>query len=178
MQLANIIPYLEVAFPNLNIYVCCRDHLTHLFKNKEKAIPLSEMKDQKYNFAVINEIKCNMQTHPIEEFLNESKIKFDKMPRVKLQDIPRTAFVSPNSITPTRSLEQLEVEKLTAIIRANGYEITTEKEEAGSVWGVENEDLFVAAFKGLPTFLVPTGVGTNLYKTLFPEPFGKIIQLK
>lgn len=136
------------------------------------------MKNQKYNFALINEIKCDMKTHPIEVFLNESNVKLDKMPRIEQQDIPRTAFISPDSITPTRSLEQFEVEKLTATIRANGYEITTDKEMAGSVWGVENEDLFVAAFNGLPTFLVPTGVGTNLYKMLFPEPFGKIIQLK
>ena len=46
---------------------------------------------------------------------------------------------------------------------------------AGVVVGVESPGLFLAAAKGLETHLVPTGVGTRLYKKLCPQ--GNIIEV-
>jgi hypothetical protein len=40
---------------------------------------------------------------------------------------------------------------------------------ASAVIGVENEYLFLAAGMGKDTYLVPTGLGTELYKKMFPE---------
>ena len=49
-----------------------------------------------------------------------------------------------------------------------GYQVQIEGEMNGAGWviGVENEYLFQAVFQGIKTSLVPTGIGTEFYKSL------------
>ena len=61
--------------------------------------------------------------------------------------------------------------------RDEGYEpmVNTDIDNAGLVMGVECQNLFEAAARGLETRLVPTGLGARLYKTMFQN--GKVLEL-
>jgi hypothetical protein len=70
--------------------------------------------------------------------------------------------------------EQLRILKNMAINEGYEIELDSNIKNASLVVGVESVQLFEAAAKGIRTILVPTGVGENLYKTMFPgaETFG------
>ncbi len=55
--------------------------------------------------------------------------------------------------------------------RKAGYEteINGNLETAGWVIGVENRFIWEAAALGIKTTLIETGIGTNLYRKMFPQ---------
>jgi hypothetical protein len=56
-------------------------------------------------------------------------------------------------------------------IKLDGWDIEYDGDasDASLVIGVESVGLFEAAGRGVPTELVPTGLGTRLYKLMFPN---------
>jgi hypothetical protein len=72
---------------------------------------------------------------------------------------------------PTKNLEPKQIEILKKIGKDQGYdcELDSDIKGASLVMGVESYKLFEAAYQGCEVKLVPTGLGTRLYKTCYPN---------
>ena len=173
VQLRLLKGLLEKRFPGVKINFGCKDDKSHLLGGQ--SLTISRIKADRYEFAHIREIAFNGITHPIEEFAKES----DVVPRLEIVKLPRTTnrcVVVTQSNYPTRPMERERFRLLMSKIHNDGYdiELNTNINNASLVAGVESVQLFEAAAQGIRTILVPTGVGENLYKTMFPdaETFG------
>jgi hypothetical protein len=168
VQLRLIRPFLQRQFPDLNIYIGCKDDKTHYLKNCEKILKISDLKIRKSEFAYISEVKSNGQTHPIEDLLVGAGIINFSIPTPIIDKTQKCVIVS-KSTFPAKPLDKSQIEKLK--LKASGMfiEIDTDISGAGLVMGVESPELCEAAAKGIETVLVPTGVGSRLYKKLFPN---------
>jgi hypothetical protein len=167
IQLDALRPHLASKFPDIQIALICRDrslpHLSHI-PNISTA---SEIPDQLLQEEITYD---GTRRHPIEMFLKECGIT--SYP-VKIGDSIRTTrcVIITKGNYPTLSLTSEQIEVLKKIGKSEGYEveIDTDVELSGLVMGVESLALFKAAVAGVETRLVPTGIGTRLYKTMFPE---------
>lgn len=72
---------------------------------------------------------------------------------------------------PTKPLiaKQIDTLKTRAVSRGFEVELDADVVNSGLVMGVESVGLFQAANQGIETALVPTGIGTRLYKKLYPD---------
>ena len=142
----------------------------------DKLLPLSQLEDRKHEFAYIKQLTCNMFDHPVLELLEDSHIPFFEA-RVPSPDLTMKCVIAPDGNLPTECMteEQIEAAKTTAINQGYQVEVGYDIEGAGWVIGVENEQLFLAGSRGIPTSLVPTGIGTRLYQKMFPK--GEILNL-
>jgi acyl CoA:acetate/3-ketoacid CoA transferase alpha subunit len=68
-------------------------------------------------------------------------------------------------------LEKRQIEQIKRMAADQGFqpEINTSVQNSGLVIGVESVELFEAAGMGITTTLIPTGVGTRLYKNMFSK---------
>jgi hypothetical protein len=176
IQLRILKPVLEIAFPDLTIYIGCKDDKTDFISECEHVLSITELKLRKKEFAHISEIKYNGSTHPIEDFIISSGItNFGIKPTVP--DKTTKCVIITKSSHPTKPLEKIKIEKLKRIAVMQGMlcEFDTDITGAGLVMGVESAGLCEAAFMGIETCLMPTGVGTRLYKNMFPKM--KIVDL-
>lgn len=167
VQLRLLKPLLSKEFPEINIYYGCKDEKIHILGNCERILKLSELKIRKTEFAHISEIKSNGQTHPIEDLLIESGITKFAIDIPKAVKTDRCVIIS-NGYFPTKPLEKDKIDRLKKRTPMH-CEIDTDISGAGLVMGVESAALCEAAAKGIETVLVPTGVGTRLYKNMFPK---------
>jgi hypothetical protein len=110
-----------------------------------------------------------MQSHPIEEFMNESSIPCGPI-RNDREFSTHSPVLLTNGISPVRSLDGKQIQAAIRHIRNVGGEpgINSPWESAGWVIGVENEQLYEAAAAGKHVTLIPTGFGENLFKKMFP----------
>lgn len=175
LQLLYLRPYIEAALPGLELCLCCKDTVSYLVQGQERIVFLSQMPSLKKHFAHLRTLACNMVVHPVEELLKESDIPIPEL-QITPNSPTRLCIIYPEGTSPTQSLSPPMVEKVKAICEREGYtvQIGGNLLSAGWVVGVENESLFMAAHQGIRTSLVPTGLGTNLYKRLFK---GEIIAL-
>lgn len=167
VQLRLIKPFLQQKFPELNIYLGCKDEKVSILKDCENVIKLTELKIRKTEFAHISEIKSNGETHPIEDLLISAGITKFAINVNKSKQTDRCVIIT-SGYYPTKPLEKDKIDKLKRMAPRN-CEINTNVSGAGLVMGVESEGLCEAASQGIETILVPTGVGTRLYKSMFPE---------
>lgn len=176
MQILCLRPYIERELQGLQLFVCCRDELMYLSEWYDKILSMSQLEERKSEFAYIRQLTCNMFDHPVLELLEESEIPFFDV-RVPSPDLTMKCVIAPEGNLPTKCLteDQIERAKTTAINQGYRVEVSYDIEGAGWVIGVENEQLFLAASRGIPTSLVPTGVGTRLYQKMFPK--GEILDL-
>lgn len=168
--LKSIKPILDQEFSKLKISICCKDDKAQII-NQDYVITLSQLRETKNQFAYISELKYNGTTHPIEDFLAISKIK--NIPDV-VKDKTQTSrcVIITEGNYPTKPLEKIQIEKLKSIAFSKGMSIEINSNNiigAGLVLGVESVALAEAAYQGIETHLVPTGVGTRLYKRIFPN---------
>ena len=166
VQLIFLRPYIEEQLPGLQIYICCKSELSHLTNGYERIIYNSEIQDKKKEFAHIRTLKCNMIDHPILELFNESDLV---LPRFPSQSSTRKCVIYPRGCIPTQSISVDVVNKIKEHCNLEGYSVQIDGNMTGAGWvvGVENENLYTAGFKGIKTSLIPTGIGTKLYKSLF-----------
>jgi hypothetical protein len=164
-------PAIEAELPGIQIYLCCRKEF---LPNTERVFDLSELNKKKNEMAYIRELTCDLVNHPIEMLINESLLKLNYWhpPILKISKGNRYVFC-PNGTLPTKSLTSKQVDLIKK--KLGPFEISNNIEDADWVVGVENECLFKAAMLGIRTTLVPTGLGTNLYKKIFPN--GEILNL-
>jgi len=189
VQLRALRPIFKVAFPKLNLFISCRDEFMYLMGDEEGVIPLSQYRDSKHRFSYCREIGTSIEPpHAIFRLVDESipNCKIAIEPR---QPVSNRCLICPEGALPTKVFE--DVTRLKAYAEQAGYRVKVagsnlhpskaqvdfrpgdgEKlslvQKADWVIGVENEFLFEAVRLGIKTTLVPTGLGTSLYKFLCP----------
>jgi hypothetical protein len=72
---------------------------------------------------------------------------------------------------PTKQLTSYQLQKITEHVEKFHIDIQINKPPESFDWiiGVENELLYDQAAKGKKVTLIPTGVGENLFKNMFPD---------
>ena len=167
---------MEKQFPGIKICFGCRDDKTHLFDDSEHVMKITELKIKRYEFGHINEIKFDGLNHPIEQFIKNSGITECRILTPNPINTKKCVIVTKGQY-PTKDLDQRETNILKKIGTEDGYdvEVDTDIKSSGLVMGVESRFLFEAAANGIKTKLIPRGLGTNLYKKMFPE--GEILEL-
>ena len=170
VQLRLLKPIIEKHFPGINLCLGCKDDKTHLLRGCEPILKISEIKINRHNFAHIREIRMK-ESHPIEDLLVESDITNFVVQDTILPKITDLCVVIKDGAYPTKPIERNDMNCLKLWITNQEYkvEIGTDITNASWVVGVESVALFEAAAKGIRTTLVPTGVGTRLYKLMFPN---------
>lgn len=188
VQMKLLRPHIEKQLPGVRLYLACRDSFYYLLQDEPRSIRVSEIKELKSLFAYVRNLTFENK-HPVLSFMEESKLEIPKIATPTI--MPGLALICPEGISPTASLKQNDIEILkqhakrlghTPIVvgsdihyslkinlRPYGEEKLKYIQECSMVLGVENEYLFLAAGMGKDTMLVPTGLGTELYKKMFPD---------
>lgn len=170
VQLKYLRPLIKEKYPGLQIFIICRQEDAHIFKQESDVIFVDFIASKNF-YGCINDIRCNMRDHPVELLIKdliaptfETTIK-----------IPTLAYISNRTFLPTKKLKDDELTLVKNKIKRVCEVSDNFTEQVDWVVGVESEILFEAAFKGLKTSLIPSGIGTNFYKSLFPR--GEIFSL-
>lgn len=167
-------PTLINHFPDLQIFISCRDELLYVLKNESNIIATTDLKSQRHTFGHVREIVGTMTApHPIEMMLSESDIPLPIICNVSAVQSKLCCIYSQGSL-PTKNLtnDQIDYYRSQAIYK--GYTVWVDPNfesasQAGWVIGVECSSLFEAASKGIQTTLIDTGIGGSLFSVLFPK---------
>lgn len=175
VQLSMIHSSIERQLSGINLYIGCKDSSSHLIDGIDKKLFISEIKVRRAEFAHINELTYNGKVHPVLQLLESSQLIVPSIPQK--EKMTQKCVIVSNGSYPTGSLIEKNVIALKKLAIQRGFvpEINGEIENAGWVVGVESLKLYQAVQKGIPTSLVPTGIGTPLYKMLSPE--GEILNI-
>jgi hypothetical protein len=150
------------------LFLGCRDDRAHLLNGN--VLLQSELRSRYEEFAQVKEITFDGAEHPVEQLLRECGITVtaDTPPP---RDHTNIFAIITKANHPTRNLETRHIETFKKMAKEDGYEVRLDcdVDQAGVVAGVESLQLFEAASRGIKTILVPTGVGTRLYRNLFPN---------
>ena len=174
LQLKYLRHSFKLEFPDIEIYIACKDSVKHLVQGEKDIILESELKLKEKDMAYVRTITCDMKSHPIENLAEESQVKIVPYTTQKVE-INRTFFIATNGVLPTKNMTTKQYYMVKNMAQSDGYEQVDNLQSAGWVIGVENENLFLAAESGLRTTLIPMGFGTKFYQKLFPE--GEILPL-
>jgi regulator of extracellular matrix RemA (YlzA/DUF370 family) len=155
---------IEKQYFPIKLTIACKDDKVHLAG--KNAVGLSQLNKRLYSYVYT--LSYDGIRHPIEHLIEDSKIRFNFIDSTKSLLTNRAVIITQGN-HPTKSLTSLQIEKLRQKLLDKGFsvEINGNVEFAGCVAGVESPDLFNAAINETMTFLVPTGIGTRLYKKLF-----------
>jgi hypothetical protein len=167
VQLLMLRPNIEKAYPGVKVYIACHTDAFQFLSGHERIMTYEELKENERSFAYILNLKCNLMDHPIEALLEESGIPL----RIKVPEAKETnnkCIIMPHGIIPTHSMSDAQIEECKRRAEKKKFipEVSNNFANAGWVIGVENEYFFAAAAHGLKTSLVPTGLGTNLYRKM------------
>lgn len=172
VQLRLLRPIMEASFPGIKVYLSCNDEYMYLLKNQERIVSRSNLLKDKQQYAYIRELSCDMSTHPVEQFMLESDMPCGPIQSSPLHegDLSGTCTFLTNCYAPTRSLSGFQIQKVCQIIRNKGCEPVLNRPFEGFDWvvSVENEVLYEAAAMGKRVTLISTGLGENLFRTMFP----------
>ncbi len=171
VQLKLLRPAIERRFPDLNIYYACRDEFKHLFGDCDKIVLLSNLKKEKDNFAHVKELRYDNLNHPVLHFLNNSDITDLIINDSLNEEYTVKGVIITKGMFPTKGLVRHQITVIERILIDKGFEVFLDVniENAGWVIGVESANLFEAAGRKIRTSLIPTGIGTDLYKKMFPH---------
>lgn len=188
---------IKQQFPELRVFIACSDKLFFLIENEPDVLRHSDVRNRLTEFAYIRQIETSSSNaHPLLELITESNLKIKPIPIRTIQKRSGHCLICPNGGYPTNPMP--DVEKYKAYAKHKGFTpivvgsdihqthkqfdiapVNNEKikaiETADWVIGVENEYVFGAGMMGIPVSLVPTGIGTDLFKLLFQT--GEILRL-
>lgn len=175
VQLKLLRPFMEKTFPGVQVYIAHRDN-TQTLRDIERTLTRSELEASRGDFAYVRELTCDMVNHPVELFMDESKIPCGPIPTEAAPETNVCVLVT-QSMLPTRSLTASETEEWRAMICAEGCNCIVDGDisQAQYVIGVESDKLFEAGAKGCRVSLIPTGIGENLFKRMYPK--GKVLKI-
>jgi hypothetical protein len=187
-------PQIEKQLPGLKLWIGCRDEFKYLLAGESQVVLLSELEKRKNEFSHIREIRNNASTHSLFDLMSQSELKIEPVIKSDPSDemCLKACLICPEGIEPTKSMSEASVKICTTEVAKKGYtpivigsdmhksltciNLRPEGEEklkyvkaAGWVMGVENEYLFLGAANGAKVTLVKSGVGTSLFKQLFPH---------
>jgi hypothetical protein len=172
--LKNII---EKNYSKIKIFIGCRDEKYQIFDNKDYILRASELRMRRFDFGHIRELRYNGKTHPVEDLIKESEISDLSVCNTINNEFTTKCVIVSKGNYPTVSLTNDKIEKLKRIATSEGFNplLDDSIHNAGLVMGVESVELFQAASQGIKTRLCPSGIGTNLYKSMFPK--GEILSV-
>lgn len=170
LQLKLLRPFMEANFPGVKVYLACRQDALSLLDKEINVLSQEDLKTSKNNFAYIRELTSNMESHPIEDFMNESDIPYGPITTESEMTHKKVVLLT-NGVIPVKSLSGNQIKAAINYIKncGNEPELNSSIEDAGWVIGVENEKLYKSAQLGKKTTLIPTGFGENLFKKMFPN---------
>lgn len=170
LQLKLLRPIMEAQLPGIKVYIACKSEAIYLLSGEERILTREDLQSKKNEFAYVRELSCDMQSHPIEEFMKESNLACGPI-KITTPIIATTCVLLTNAILPTKTLSGKQIQAAIDYIKQKGCEpqINGSIENADWVVGVENEDLFQAAAMGKKVTLIPTGLGENLFHAMFPK---------
>jgi hypothetical protein len=161
---------LERNFPELKIFYAFNNRMTEFFSKQKNVINYDRLIENKNKFGHIFECKESLNNHPLLPFLNKINLEVEKDP------LPRNNFKKCLLIKKNinMSLSEKKIEKLKEYISSKGYEVIKDDElinynNISCVAGLESAEIFLAAYRGLETFLVDEGRSTEIYKKIFPK---------
>jgi hypothetical protein len=162
-------PLLERRFAGVEVCLGCRDDKADMLAGLPHVMLATEIKAKRDLYGHIEELKFNLPAHPIEELLDKYGISDRLVGAAEPADLAARCVIVTKGHHPTKNLEGHKIEALKRIAKDLGFypEVDTDAANAGLVMGVESCGLFAAAARGVRTKLVPTGVGTRLYRNLF-----------
>jgi hypothetical protein len=189
VQLKLLRPYIEKQLPGIRLYLACRDSFFYLLADEPRSLRTSEMAEFKHLFAYIRELTFK-DKHPVLEFMEESQLEIPAIAQPVAKQ-GGMALICPEGMQPTKCLTSEQLAAVTKHVEKMGYKPVVLGSDTHSVMkiglrpsgdnkleyvrmaslvvGVENEYLFLAASRATDTVLVPTGIGTELYKKMFPK---------
>jgi len=163
---------LEKSFPELKIFYAFNNKMVEFFSKQKNVISYDCLVENKNKFGCIFECKENFKTHPLLPLFNNLKINFeiDKDPLPKTNS-KKCLLISKNI---HMSLPEIKINKLKEYVLSKGYEVIKDNElinynNISCVAGLESAEIFLAAYKGLETFLIDEGYSTDIYKKFFPK---------
>lgn len=177
VQLKLLRPFFELRFKELNIFYCCRDECFKYLEEDKKSIKLTDLKNQKNNFAHIRELTYDGQSHPIMQLIDEANIKNYTIPVEPAKEFTNICLIKTFGSYPTVSLLKSQIKTIQRLASQQNLEVKIDEDHrnAGVVYGVESVELFESAAKGLKTYLIPTGKGEQLYKNMFKN--GEVLNI-
>lgn len=177
VQLRLLRPFMEKTYPGIQVYIAYRDDTPgHIFHNTERTLTRSQLQETRHEFAYVRELTCNMISHPVEDFMDESNIPCGPVP-VGQTFATNVCVLVTTGMLPTRSLSRSEIEDIKTMVQSEGciVQVDGDINQAQFVIGVENEKLFEAGARGCMVSLIPTGNGENLFKRMYPK--GKVLKI-
>ena len=177
VQLRLLRPSMESTFPGVQVYLSCRDEYMYLLKGEERVVSRSQLKESKNRFAYVREIYCDMTSHPVESFMNESAIPILTRCSPASGEVASCVLLTACS-PPVRALGSAQIKEVFEIMGSMGITPSINKpfREFDMVVGVECDELYEAGALGKHVALVPTGFGENLFKRMFP--WAQILKLR
>lgn len=159
---------MEKAHPGVLVYIACRDSAIDTLSREPRVLKQSEM--NKEEFGYVRELMCDMQCHPVEQFMKESNIPCGPVPTKPNKKTGKCVLVT-QGMLPTRSLNQEEIQSYKKHMLAEGCNLSVDGDvtDAEFVMGVESASVFQAAADGARTVLIATGFGENLFKCMYPR---------
>jgi hypothetical protein len=170
VQLKALKPIIENQFKGIKLFLACRDDFMPSLTGISNVVKQSEIGKIKTQFAYIRELTTDLIKHPVLELLLESKIEIPSNAFPVCRTGNKCVIITKGNCPPTSPLTQIQIQKAIALAASKGYEAMIDKEIEDASWviGVESDNLYQAGIWGAKTSLIPTGIGTELYKKMFP----------
>jgi len=163
---------LEKNFPELKIFYAFNNRMTEFFSKQKNVINYDRLIENKNKFGHIFECKESLNSHPLLPFFDKIKINLE----VEKDPLPKNNFKKCLLIKKNinMSLSENKIIKLEEYISSKGYDVIKDDElinynNISCVAGLESAEIFLAAYRGLDTFLIDEGRSTEIYKKIFPK---------
>jgi hypothetical protein len=159
---------MEKNFPDIEIYLSSKDDMTYLFRNEPRTLSKTDLLENKKQFAYINEISYNGKDHPIEKFMQDSEIKIEPIVS-EVSNFGNAVLFSQGSY-PNKKLCYNKIKSIINYVESRNCKVDINQPFENYSWviGIENEQVYEAAALGKKITLIPTGIGENLFKMMFP----------
>jgi len=169
LQLIYLKPAIEQEFPGVKLYISCKDELFNRLEVSTDVIPFSKF--AKHEYSYVRDLSFDNINHPILGIINESKMNLKGLVPHRNNIKTNKCIILSKGVGHVKSLTDDEVQIVIEKVRLAGFDpkINENIDDAGWVIGVECEDLYKSAIKGIKTTLIPTGFGKKLFETLFPN---------
>ncbi len=176
LQLLHARPFFERTFPDLELYIACRDEAFRLATGQPRMVQKSELKDRCGEFPVVRELKYNFQSHPVLDFVEESGVVIDPFPLQEEHTVKCVIWADGNHPTANMPDDLIREWRAKAVKLGYRVEVGGDVSNAGWVVGVESVPLYQAAMRNVKTTLVDTGIGGELYQKWFPA--GEVVKMR
>lgn len=190
VQLRMLAPTIEKYFPGIHVSFAGRDHYLNWLSPHPSIMSIAEFVIDKMEFALNISVTFNasQEKHPVHDLVGCPIISYPIKGSVN-----HFGIICPEGSYPTKSLDAHQINHLRSWVTGRGFlplvvgtspnetnlpidkrPSSNERQklarEAGLVVGVECDMLFEAVSAGIPTALVPTGVGQKLYEAFCKKP--------